>query len=288
MYVLYTDDSILVGPDEAEIDQVIEDIKQARLNITIEGDLQDFLGINIDRKPDGSIHLTQPHLIDQILKDLRLDTDDVHTKPTPSASSKLLSRHKNSPNFNGVFDYRSVIGKLNYLEKGSRSNIAYITHGEAVKWLGRYLKGTRDKGTILRPVEGRDLEVFLDADFAGNWDPNEHWDRDTARSRHGYIITYAGAPLLWKSHLQTEIALSSTESEFTSLSYALRDAIPITEIFKEMKARGYPIKSTTLNIRCKVFEDNTGVIEIARVTKFRPRTKHLNNRLHFFRSYLSC
>jgi hypothetical protein len=70
MYVLYTDDSILAGPDEAEIDKVIEDIKQAGLDITIEGDLQDFLGINIDRKEDGSIHLTQPHLIDQILKDL--------------------------------------------------------------------------------------------------------------------------------------------------------------------------------------------------------------------------
>jgi hypothetical protein len=134
MYVLYTDDSILAGPDEAEIDRVIEDIKQAGLNITIEGDLQDFLGINIDRKPDGSIHLTQPHLIDQILKDLRLDADDVHTKPTPAASSKLLSRHTDSPDFDGVFDYRSVIvGKLNYLEKGSRSDITYITHNTSMR-----------------------------------------------------------------------------------------------------------------------------------------------------------
>jgi hypothetical protein len=35
---------------------------------SIEGDIQDFLGVNIDRKDDGSIHLTQPHLIDQILE----------------------------------------------------------------------------------------------------------------------------------------------------------------------------------------------------------------------------
>jgi hypothetical protein len=107
---------------------VIKDIKQAGLDITIKGNLQDFLGINIDQKPNGSIHLTQPHLIDQILEDLRLDADDVKTKSTPAASSKLLSRHTKSVDFDGSFNYHSVIGKLNYLEKGSQSDIAYITH----------------------------------------------------------------------------------------------------------------------------------------------------------------
>jgi hypothetical protein len=39
MYVLYTDDSILAGPDPTEIDRAIQDIKDAKLNITIEGDI---------------------------------------------------------------------------------------------------------------------------------------------------------------------------------------------------------------------------------------------------------
>ena len=71
MYALYTDDSILTGPDKKEIDQSIIDLKKAKLNITEEGDLEDFLGVRIERKEDGSVHLTQPQLIDQILKDLR-------------------------------------------------------------------------------------------------------------------------------------------------------------------------------------------------------------------------
>jgi hypothetical protein len=62
MYILYTDDSVLAGPNWTEIEAVIEDIKQAKLDIKVEGDIQDFLGINIDWKEDGSIHLTQPHL----------------------------------------------------------------------------------------------------------------------------------------------------------------------------------------------------------------------------------
>jgi hypothetical protein len=43
MYILYTDDSILAGPDEKEIDTIIKGMKQAKLNILIKGDLQDFL-----------------------------------------------------------------------------------------------------------------------------------------------------------------------------------------------------------------------------------------------------
>ena len=79
IYVLYTDDSILASPDQKEIDQIIVDLKKAKLDITVEGDLQDFLGVNIDKRPDGTIHMTQPHLIDQILKDLRMNNDNVKT-----------------------------------------------------------------------------------------------------------------------------------------------------------------------------------------------------------------
>jgi hypothetical protein len=50
MCVLYTNDLILAGPDQSEIDQVISKIQQANMNITVEGDIQDFLGINIKRK----------------------------------------------------------------------------------------------------------------------------------------------------------------------------------------------------------------------------------------------
>jgi Reverse transcriptase (RNA-dependent DNA polymerase) len=46
MYILYTDNLILAGPDQNEILQVISQIQVANLNITVEGDIQDFLGIN--------------------------------------------------------------------------------------------------------------------------------------------------------------------------------------------------------------------------------------------------
>jgi hypothetical protein len=83
MHVLYsTDENILAGPDEGKIDQIIQDMKRVKLNITLEGGLEDFLGINIDHHKDGTIDLAQPHLIDQILKDMRLEDENLTTKAT--------------------------------------------------------------------------------------------------------------------------------------------------------------------------------------------------------------
>jgi hypothetical protein len=300
IYVLYTDDSILAGPDMEEINKTVEAMKKADLNITIEGDLTDFLGVNIDRKHNDIIHLSQPKLIDQVLQDLRMQNDNVSVKTTPAPSSKLLSRHVDSPDFDKSFNYRSIIGKLNYLERGSRPDIAYAVHqcarfsidpktehGKAVRWIARYLKGTKSKGMILKPDPTKSLEVYVDADFAGAWDKSlAGIDKDTARSRHGYIITYAGIPICWKSQLQQEIALSSTESEITGMSYALREAIPIIELLREIQAHGFSVNTEATKVHCKVFEDNSGAVEIAKFPKARPRTKHINNRLFHFYDYV--
>ena len=95
-----------------------------------------------------------------------------------------------------------------------------------------------------------------------------------------------GCPITWKSQIQGEICLSSTESEYTGLSYALREAIPIMQLLNEMKSKGFPIRSSTAKVTCRVFEDNSGALEMAKVHKYRPRTKHLNVKLHHFRSYI--
>lgn len=62
--------------------------------------------------------------------------------------------------------------------------------------------------------------------------------------------------------------------------------MPIMRLLKEMKEHGMPIGSAKTKVHCKVFEDNSGALEIARIPKFRPRTKHMNNRIHHFRSYV--
>jgi hypothetical protein len=163
------------------------------------------------------------------------------------------------------------------LEKSTRLDIGYATHqcarfsidpkeshAIAVKRIGRYLKGTRDQGLILDPKD-YSFEVFADADHSGNWKFNESADDiATAKSRTGYIIKYAGCPVVWHSKLQTEIALSSTEAEYVCLSESLRDTIPMMQLIKEIQDRGFKVPTTTPAIHCRLFEDNSGALELAR------------------------
>jgi hypothetical protein len=50
------------------------------------------------------------------------------------------------------------------------SVVTRIKHASAARWIGLYWKGTRDKGFIIHPNNTR-FEVFVDANFSGNWDP---------------------------------------------------------------------------------------------------------------------
>ena len=62
------DDSILAGPNQNELDDIIAKMEQTGLKMTYDNRIEDvFLGVHVDRKEDGSIHLTQPHLIQSIL-----------------------------------------------------------------------------------------------------------------------------------------------------------------------------------------------------------------------------
>ena len=68
---------------------MIKDLKKANLEVTYEGNIDDFLGVNIKRK-EGNIKLPQPHLIEQVIKDLGLNHDKVLSNPIPADSSKIL------------------------------------------------------------------------------------------------------------------------------------------------------------------------------------------------------
>jgi hypothetical protein len=121
------------------------------------------------------------------------------------------------------------------------------------------------------------FQVWVDADFCGNWIKEESMeDPDTARSRTGYVVKFLGCPIMWKSQLQTEIALSSCESEYIALSQALRRVIPAMHLIQEMKKYHYHNTPSVPNVHCTLFEDNSGALTLAKAPAMRPRTKHIN------------
>ena len=78
---------------------------------------------------------------------------------------------------------------------------------------------------------------------------------------------YADCPVTLASKLQTLMALSTMEAKYIALSTACQELIPMLELTKEMHS--YDIKSHPAipKIYCKVFEDNSGALEMAHTPK---------------------
>jgi len=86
--------------------------------------------------------------------------------------------------------------------------------------------------------------------------------------------------------MQTKMALSTTEAEFIALSEGLRTVIPIMNLMEEMLEQGVSIAKGQVEIRSKVFEDNSGDLTIATLPKIRPRKKYINTKYWHFREHL--
>ena len=108
------------------------------------------------------------------------------------------------------------------------------SHEQTVMRIGRYFPGSKDRGIAFSPDSSTALEVFVDAVFAGMWDPNNTSDADTVYSSTGFKIRYPGCPLFWQSKLQAEISLSTAEVEYIAMSQALRETIPLNSMMKEI------------------------------------------------------
>ena len=125
--------------------------------------------------------MSQPQLIDSIIKDLHLQPGS-NPKSTPAVTTTLLHKDTDGPDIQPEFHYHRVIGKLNFLEKSTRPDISVSvhqctrfsespkkSHAEAVKRIGRYLLATRDKGLMIHSNKDWHFDCWVDADFAGNW-----------------------------------------------------------------------------------------------------------------------
>ena len=98
---------------------------------------------------------------------------------------------------------------------------------------------------------------------------------------------YAGCPIIWQSKMQTITALSTTEAELIALSTGTWEVLPLIDLVREMNTnKTFRLKYERAKMHCRIFEDNSGALEIAKIPEIRPRTKHLNNRFFHFREHV--
>jgi hypothetical protein len=302
MVAVYVDDCGIAASDQRHIDALIAGLRSLGFALHIEGKFEEFLGISIDRGPDciGSIHLTQKGLIQKVINYTGME--DCNPNWTPAIQVALGSDADSSEKHEDCYkwSYATAIGMLQYLAMNTRPDISFAvsqvsrfthhpksSHSTAVKTIIRYLKRTEDKGTYINQDEFCEkgllkLECFVDADFAGLYKQDPDASPSSAKSRTGYVIRLAGAPLIWKSKLQTEISLSTLESEYSALSQALRQLIPIRLLIVELLSVLDNRERMTSSISCTVFEDNNGALALATNQRITARTKYFHVKWHHF------
>ena len=159
------------------------------------------------------------------------------------------------------------------------------SHEIAIKWIGRYLIGTKDKGMIIKPTATIGIDAYPDADFAGLYGYEDNNDPVCVRSRTGYVITVAGCPIYWSSKLQTETATSTMEAEVIALGSCCRELLPIIALVDEIgiaigikKSDDKDSESSIMHVT--IHEDNSGALIIA------PRSKHYAIKTIWFREQI--
>ena len=249
-------------------------------------------------KEDDTVTMSQPFLIDRIIELLGSAITDANVKDTPAVYKEILFKDEDGPERKQAWNYRSAIGMLNYLAASTRPDCLFavhqcarfsanpkLSHERAVKRIVRYLKGTRDKGIILKPNPEDGIKCYVDADFAGGYCDQTRDEPVSVFSRTGYVLFYFGCPVLWVSKLQSEISLSTVEAEYIALSQSMRDIIPFVDQINEMDEI-FGKLSPKPTIHCTLFEDNNGALELATAPRYRPRTKHIAVKYHHFREHV--
>lgn len=297
--IVYVDDLLIYAQNESTIDDFILRMNSEDVALRKEGTAEGYLGVDIARV-DASIHLTQVGLTRRIIAALGLDDKYSNSCSTPCECAPLPKDENGEP-ASGMINYASVVGMLLYLCGHSRPDISFAVHQcarysfaptrrheQALIRIGRYLKGTIDKGIILNPCSELRLDCYPDADFAGLWSHEDSHDPHCVRSRTGYVITFSDCPVIWVSKLQTAIALSTMEAEYIALSQSCKDLFPIMDLINEISTTMKLPFQPSPHLHVKIHEDNVGALTLGKLEPRRmtPRSKHYALKYHWFREHI--
>ena len=175
--------------------------------------------------------------------------------------------------------YSNAVGSLIYAMVCTRPDISHAVgivsrymhnpgkgHWQAVKWILQYIQKTVDVSLLFERDDtlGQGVIGYVDSDYTG--------DLDKRRSTTGYVFTFTGGPISWKSTQQSTVALSTTEAEYMAITRLLKRLFGYKACLKNL---GLVQKHS--NVYC----DSQSVIHLTKNQVYHARTKHIDVRFHF-------
>ena len=282
---IHVDDLLLASNSRSALQSVKSELA-SHFKLHDLGPTTSILGMKLvcDRQA-RTISLSQPGSIESILQDFHMA--DCNPSLTPMGESLRLSSSM-SPGtveeglaMKGI-PYRELVGKLLYLAVATCPDLSYavgvlcrfvenpgMAHWEAGKRILRYLRGTSSLSLVYSstsPVHR--FTTFSDADLGGN--------PDNSRSTGGFAICMAGGAVQWGSRLHPHGSLSSTESDYTTVSKVGCEVMWMRYLLDEF---GYDMSAPST-----VLMDNASAIQVAKHPEHLSTMKHVHRAYHWIRS----
>ncbi|KAI0993216.1 hypothetical protein K3495_g14968 [Podosphaera aphanis] len=276
--LLHVDDFQVMGPNRDKIYKLMFALHKKYKLKPVNTDL--FLGINISQH-DNTLTLSQGQYARTLLQRHGLE----NCKPASTPLNKLTDANTSKCSKEDNHEYNSIIGGLQYLSNNTRPDITFAVNHlarflanpsteqiQAARHVLRYIAKQPDKGiTFTKGTNKPTLEAYSDADFAA--------DMTTSRSTSGSLIRLASGPIFWKSRLQKEVVLSTTEAEYLAATETCRQLQWIKSLFQELE-----LVSLIEGARCtNLHVDNQSAISLIKNHDNHKRSEHIALRNHYCR-----
>lgn len=188
--------------------------------------LTSFIRWRITRTPHA-IFVNQKAYRERLLKHFGMhNCNPVQTSLPLAANIEQRCQNEESHDINDHHRYQSLIGGLAYLAHCERPDLMFSASAlsgclhdpprgrlSLAKRLCRYLSGTMLNGMAVLInvfITTTSIWAVVDADWRGC--------KDTQRLTTGSVFAVNGAPICWKSKMETIISLSLGEAEYVAFS----------------------------------------------------------------------
>ncbi|KAJ9553229.1 hypothetical protein OSB04_017274 [Centaurea solstitialis] len=270
---IYVDD-IIFGSTNPELCTKFSKIMETEFEMSMMGELNFFLGIQVKQNPDG-IFINQSKYIKDMLK--KFNMTDCFPIKTPMPTGNLLGPDLAGKPVDQKI-YRSMIGSLLYLT-ATRPDIMFATcfcarfqanpkesHLAAVKRILRYLKGTPELGLWYPKDSSFELISFTDSDYGGC-----KLDR---KSTSGSCQFLGDKLVSWTSKKQNCVSTSTAEAEYVAAASCCSQVLWMKT---QLLDYGYKLK------RVPIYCDSESAIAITSNPVQHSKTKHIDIRYHFIK-----
>ncbi|CAI7907330.1 unnamed protein product [Closterium sp. NIES-54] len=235
------------------------------------GEVKYYIGMHVERDLDHRwLNLHQEKFIKELGEKYGIENERKVATPLPVEFKLVKAAEDEGVEREEQQKFQSLVGTLLYAAVHTRPDISFssigVQYSASAQVKQKGVEVLKEKGERLG--EGKlFLTCFTDATWAS--------EKDDSSSVGGYICVVGGGPVSWMSKKQTQMALSSVESEYMAMFHGVKEVIWLRILLEEI--------GQEQQVATPLFSDSKGALGMARNAVLHGLNKHMRIKWHWLR-----